>query len=68
MAFPPGVTIKDYTWGGLAGYLNPRRGAKPERFPTVIQIVRCSGLDAIGGNRLNGVSAHELLAGSTESP
>jgi hypothetical protein len=39
MAFPPGVTIKDYTWGSLKGYLNPKRGAQPERFPTVIQIV-----------------------------
>lgn len=39
MAFPPGVTIKDYTWGGLGGYLNPKRGAQPARFPTVIQIV-----------------------------
>ena len=39
MAFPPSVTVKDYTWGGSAGYLNPKAGAKPERFPTVIQIV-----------------------------
>ena len=39
MAFPPGVTIKDYTWGNLKGYLNPKRGATPERFPTIIQIV-----------------------------
>jgi hypothetical protein len=39
MAFPPSVTIKDYTWGGSAGYPNPKRGAKPDRFPTVIQIV-----------------------------
>jgi hypothetical protein len=39
MAFPPSVTVKDYTWGGSAGYVNPARGAKPERFPTVIQIV-----------------------------
>jgi hypothetical protein len=39
MAFPPSVTIKDYTWGGSAGYPNPKMGAKPERFPTVIQIV-----------------------------
>jgi hypothetical protein len=38
MAFPPGVTIKDYTWGGSAGYIHPKLGA-PERFPTVIQIV-----------------------------
>ena len=29
MAFPPGVTVKDYTWAGSAGYLNPKRGADP---------------------------------------
>jgi hypothetical protein len=39
MAFPPSVTIKDYTWGGSAGYPNPRRGVQPDRFPTLIQIV-----------------------------
>lgn len=39
MAFPPGVTIKDYTWGNLGGYLNPKTGATPQRFPSVIQIV-----------------------------
>jgi hypothetical protein len=39
MAFPPSVTIKDYTWGGSAGYMHPKLGAQPERFPTVIQIV-----------------------------
>lgn len=39
MAFPPGVTIKDYTWGGSLGYPNPRRPADPERFPTIIMIV-----------------------------
>lgn len=39
MAFPPGVTVKDYTWGGSGGYPNPVRGAQPARFPTVIQIV-----------------------------
>jgi len=39
MAFPPSVTIKDFTWGGSAGYPNPKRGAQPERFPTIIQIV-----------------------------
>lgn len=38
MAFPPSVTIKDYTFGGSAGYPNPA-GAQPPRFPTVIQIV-----------------------------
>lgn len=39
MAFPPSVTVKDYTWGGSAGYLNPKRGATPARFKTIIQIV-----------------------------
>jgi hypothetical protein len=39
MAFPPSVTVKDYTWNGSAGYLNPKRGATPARFKTIIQIV-----------------------------
>ncbi len=39
MAFPPGVTVKDYTWGGSPGYLNPKRGAEPARYKTIIQIV-----------------------------
>ena len=39
MTYPTGVTIKDYTWGGSAGYLNPKREASPERFPSIIQIV-----------------------------
>lgn len=39
MAFPPGVTIKDYTWNGSAGYLNPTRNAQPARYPSIIQIV-----------------------------
>ena len=39
MAFPPGVTVKDWTWGGSAGYPNPRPGAQPERFATIIMIV-----------------------------
>jgi hypothetical protein len=39
MAFPPGVTIKDYTWNGSAGYLNPKKNAQPARFPSIIQIV-----------------------------
>ena len=38
MAFPPSVTIKDFTYGGSAGYPNPKKGAAPERFPTIIQI------------------------------
>jgi len=39
MAFPPGVTVKDWTWGGSQGYPNPKAGAQPARFPTVIMIV-----------------------------
>ena len=39
VAFPPGVTVKDYTWGGSPGYMNPRLGSSPGFFPTVIQIV-----------------------------
>jgi hypothetical protein len=39
MAFPPGVTVKDYAWAGSLGYLNPKRGAEPSRFKTIIQIV-----------------------------
>jgi hypothetical protein len=39
MAFPPGVTIKDWTWGGSAGYPNPKAGGQPARFPTIIMIV-----------------------------
>ena len=39
MAYPPGIVIKDYTWNGSAGYLNPKRNAQPARFPTIIQIV-----------------------------
>jgi hypothetical protein len=39
MAFPPGVTIKDYTWNNSAGYLNPKKNGQPARFPSIIQIV-----------------------------
>jgi hypothetical protein len=39
MAFPPGVTIKDWTWGGTSGYPNPRPNGQPARFPTMIMIV-----------------------------
>lgn len=39
MAFPPGVTVKDWSWGGSQGYPNTRRGAQPARFPTIIMIV-----------------------------
>lgn len=39
MAFPPGVTVKDWTWGGSQGYPNGKLGAQPARFPSVIMIV-----------------------------
>jgi hypothetical protein len=39
MAFPPSVTVKDWTSGGAGGYPNPKIGAQPQRFPTVIMIV-----------------------------
>ena len=39
MAFPPGVTIKEYKSELSEGYPNPVPGAQPARFPTVIQIV-----------------------------
>jgi hypothetical protein len=40
MAFPPGVTIKDWTWGGSKGYPNPKGAAgQPARFPSIIMIV-----------------------------
>ncbi len=39
MAFPPSVTVKDYTFSGSGGYPNPKPGATPERFPTIMQIV-----------------------------
>jgi hypothetical protein len=40
MAFPPGVTIKDYQSDVSQGYPNPKPGGQPARFPTIIQIVR----------------------------
>ena len=39
MVFPPGVTVKDWTAGGTQGYPNPKPGAQPARFPTIIMIV-----------------------------
>ena len=43
MAFPPGVTIKDYQSDVSQGYPNPKPGGQPARFPTIIQIVPVSG-------------------------
>jgi len=42
MAFPPGVTVKDYQSEISQGYPNPKAGVQPARFPTLIQIVPVS--------------------------
>jgi hypothetical protein len=39
MAFPPGVTIKDFQSELSQGYPNPKPGGQPARFPSIIQIV-----------------------------
>jgi hypothetical protein len=39
MAFPPGVTIKDFQSEVSQGYPNPKPAGQPARFPTIIQIV-----------------------------
>lgn len=39
MGFPPSVTVKDYTWGGMKGYPNPKPGAEPASYLTVVQVV-----------------------------
>jgi hypothetical protein len=39
MAFPPGVTVKDFHSEVSQGYPNPKPGGQPGRFPTIIQIV-----------------------------
>jgi hypothetical protein len=43
MAYPPGVTVKDYTWNGSPGFLNPNKDGVPQRFPSIIQIVPAQG-------------------------
>jgi len=39
MAFPPGVTIKDFQSDVSEGYPNPKAGGQPARFKSIIQIV-----------------------------
>jgi len=39
MAFPPGVTIKDFQSDVSEGYPNPKAGVQPPRFKSIIQIV-----------------------------
>jgi hypothetical protein len=43
MAFPPGVTIKDFQSDVSRGFPNPKPGGEPARFPTIIQIVPVTG-------------------------
>lgn len=38
MAFPPSITVKDYSWGGSLGYPFVN-GTQEKRFKTIIQIV-----------------------------
>jgi hypothetical protein len=39
MAFPPGVTVKEFQSQISQGFPNPKPNGQPARFPTVIQIV-----------------------------
>jgi hypothetical protein len=39
MAFPPGVTIKDFQSDVSEGFPNPKPGGQPPRFRSIIQIV-----------------------------
>ena len=39
MAFPPGVTVKDFQSDVSEGFPNPKPGGQPARFKSVIQIV-----------------------------
>lgn len=39
VAFPPSVTVKDYSWGGSDGYLHLAADMPPVRFRTIIQVV-----------------------------
>jgi hypothetical protein len=39
MAFPPGVTVKDFQSDVSEGFPNPKPGGQPARFKSIIQIV-----------------------------
>ena len=39
MAFPPSVTVKDFRTGSSPGYPNPKLGAQPPHYPTILMIV-----------------------------
>ena len=47
MTYRPSVTIKDYTWNGSDGFLNPVPGADPTRYQTVIQIATAPPTDTV---------------------
>ena len=49
IGFPPGVTVKDYTWGGRAGFPNPKPGVEPAHFRTVVQLVPAPAPAAAAG-------------------
>jgi hypothetical protein len=51
MAFPPGVTVKDYSGGLSGGYPNPKPNAQPLRFATIIQIVPAPQPTLVPGRR-----------------
>ena len=48
MAFPPGVTIKDFQSQSSAGYPNPKPGGQPAAFPSVIQIITAPAAPGAG--------------------
>ena len=46
MTYRPSVTVKDYTWNGAEGYLNPTPGATPARYQTIIQVTTAPNSEA----------------------
>ena len=54
MAFPPGVTVKDYVSAVSAGYPNPKPATQPAHFSTIVQIVPVTS----GANRAEGLPLH----------
>ena len=58
MAFPPGVTVKDYTWNGSAGYMNPKRNWAARALP----VHHSDRASAAGHAALNGSKAQPSFA------
>ena len=42
MAFPPSVTVKDYSTGNMQGYMHVAPGQPAKRYRTIIQVVPAS--------------------------